>query len=222
MQTNRLGTVLAAMLFSVSAAFVVTGCGKREGDGREAVTGKVVDRSKLVVRNNLVYEVNSEKPFTGRVVNSRTARRDLNQPIPKSKDQKDNLILWFYMERPGDLEIEFSDGKPHGKWTDWHENGQKKSELNFRNGNKHGKEYFWHENGQLQREVDYRNDRPHGKWIQWYENGRKMSEEEYRNGKNHGILIEWYENGQKQSESLYRDDVEISWIGWDRNGKQIR
>ena len=40
------------------------------------------------------------------------------------------------------------EGKPHGGWTSWHENGQKRFEGTYKNGEPVGLHESWHENGQ--------------------------------------------------------------------------
>ena len=44
-----------------------------------------------------------------------------------------------------------------GKWTEWYENGQKKSEENWKDGKREGKWTVWYENGQLMEENYYKN-----------------------------------------------------------------
>ena len=45
------------------------------------------------------------------------------------------------------LEYPLIDGKPHGKYFSYHENGQKFGEVEFRDGKKQGKATLWHKNG---------------------------------------------------------------------------
>ena len=51
------------------------------------------------------------------------------------------------------------DGRVDGKWTEWYENGQIKSEGN------------------------YKDNKRDGKWTGWYPDGQKMSEENYKDGR---------------------------------------
>ena len=68
--------------------------------------GKTVDASKLVERDGLMYEGDSETPFTGGVV------------AKHENEQKR-------------FEGTHKDGKLEGPWTEWHENGQKRSEETY-------------------------------------------------------------------------------------------
>ena len=123
----------------------------------------------------------------------------------------DGKLIEFYHQRKRPSlkkrEVNFKDNEPHGKFIEWHENGQKKSEREYKNGIRHGKWTEFYENGESKSEIRYKNGNVDGKWIEWYENGQKESEREYENPvvrlkiKN----TEWHENGQKKSEGFYQD-----------------
>ena len=82
---------------------------------------------------------------------------------------KEAALSWFY-RRQND------NNYPDGKWTEWHENGQKESEGTYKNGL-----------------MD-------GKWIRWHYNGQKYSEESYKYGKRYGNRIGWWYNGNRNYE----------------------
>ncbi len=147
------------VLVVLAAILVVAGCGKQ----------KVVDESKLVERGGLKYEVNSEKPFTGKAVE-----------------------YWSNGQKKS--EDEYQDGKENGKGIAWFENGQKLVEMELRDGVKNGKEICWYENGQKCQEAEYRDGKANGKVIIWSKNGQKMSESEWRDG-TEVSRIEWDTNG---------------------------
>ncbi len=142
MKTVRILAVLIAI-------FAVAGCG-------EKVT--VVEKNKLLDRGGLLYEGNSETPFTGKTVN-------------------------YWPNGQKEEEVEYRNGKLHGKFTSWYESGQKEGEHEYRNGKLHGKLTLWYENGTEKFEGEYRNGKRHGKLTLWYENGTEKFEGEYRNGK---------------------------------------
>ena len=73
--------------------------------------GKTVDLSKMTQRGGLMYEVNSETPFTGVVVTK------LNN------GQK----AW---------EATYKYGKPHGLETQWYYSGEKSREATYKDGKK--------------------------------------------------------------------------------------
>ena len=139
--------------------------------------GNVVDKSNLVERGGLMYEVNSKTPFTGTAV-------------------------IYYENGQTAEEGEYREGKQHGNWTAWHENGQKAREGEYHDGERHGNWTAWYENGQKALEGEYRDGELHGKMLSWYENGQKAEESEYREGKRHGNWTAWHENGQERDMEL--------------------
>ncbi len=120
--------------------------------------GKKVDKSKLVKRGQLAYEVNSEKPFTGKM-------------IERFEDGREKGVM------------EFRDGEPHGEYTVWYVNWQKAVEGQYRDGKMEEEWTFRYDTGRKREEGEYRDGRKHGKWLFWDEDGGKQAEKEYENGK---------------------------------------
>ena len=106
---------------------------------------QTVDASKIVERVDLIYEVNSETPFTGVVV----AKHENGQKR---------------------LEATYKDGKPGGLSTSWHENGQKKAEGTFKNGKLEGLWTEWHKNGQKKAEGTFKDGKKVSE-TKWDEEG---------------------------------------------------
>ena len=77
-------------------------------------------------------------------------------------------------------------GKKDGKWTSWHENGQKSGEMFYKDGN-----------------ID-------GTWIGWWGEGQKAWEWNYKNGKADGKFTFWDESGLILWKRVYKNDVCIS------------
>ena len=120
--------------------------------------GKTVDGSKVVVRDGLVYEINSETPFTGDVVSK-------------------------YENGQKEAEGTFKDGKAEGLATWWAENGQKRGEGTWKDGKLEGLLTQWHENWQKRQEGTYKDGKPEGLLTRWRKNGQKLSETTYKDGK---------------------------------------
>ena len=121
---------------------------------------KVVETSKLVNVDGLMYEWQAEEPFTGTAV-------------------------FYHPNGQKAEETEYRDGKKNGKYILWFENGQKQIESEYLDGAEQGKTTIWHENGQKMVENNWRNGERQGKSIMWSEDGQILSEEEY----DHGELI---------------------------------
>ena len=111
---------------------------------------QAVDASKIVERGGLIYEVNSETPFTGVVV----AKHENGQKR---------------------LEVTYKDGKLEGLSLWWHENGQKKSEATYKDGKLEGLVTEWYENGQKETEATYKD----GKLVsetKWDKEGNEIKD----------------------------------------------
>lgn len=121
-----------------------------------------------------------------------------------------------------------------GDFKELWDNGQIKVRGNFQNGKKHGKWTEWHQNGQTKLKMQFLwddttdnfgtkwNGVPEGKIIEWYDNGNKKLEGQYKNGLAYGIFTEWYDNGQKEREENYENGFqEGESFVWGKDGKLI-
>jgi antitoxin component YwqK of YwqJK toxin-antitoxin module len=113
---------------------------------------------------------------------------------------------WTYWHDNGkkSTEVIYKDGKQDGNWTEWHDNGQKSMEY------KDGKRTYWHKNGKKSSEGLEKDGKRHGKWTYWYDNGKKWMEGLEKDGKRHGKWTEWYETGARE-ETTYKDDEQIDY-----------
>ena len=66
------------------------------------------------------------------------------------------------------------DGKEDGLYTEWYENGQKKTEGTYKDGELDGKRIWWYENGQKQCEGTYKDGELIEK-IEWDEDGNVIN-----------------------------------------------
>ncbi|HSW67258.1 MAG TPA: hypothetical protein VLH16_01620 [Bacteroidales bacterium] len=81
----------------------------------------------------------------------------------------------------GQLRIKgkFRDNQREGRWTYWHDNGNKWSEATFKAGTRHGKSTVWHENGEKYYEGFFGMDERTGTWRFWDTAGVLMKEIDY-------------------------------------------
>ena len=89
----------AVSILAVLIAIFAVGCGGE----------KVVDWKKIVERDGLIYEVNSEEPFTGRVVS-------------------------YHSNGKKESEAEYHNGKWHGKGITWYEDGHMEIYCKYHDG----------------------------------------------------------------------------------------
>ncbi len=133
---------------------------------------KEVGEDDLVKELGIMYEGNSEDPFSGKSVS-------------------------YYDS--GELEIEklYVDGYRDGLTTAWHKNGEKWFIIEYKNGNAHGHQTSWHANGKKSSQAEFNNDALDGDYKAWYKNGKKKIYAEFEDGEFDGDYTSWYENGNK-------------------------
>ena len=85
--------------------------------------------SKTVVFDGKLYELNSEKPFSG-------------------------IIYNMYPDSVLEYEGKYKNGKPNGLLTYWYNNGNKMREWKLKNGSPIGKWKYYNTDGTLQKTID--------------------------------------------------------------------
>lgn len=80
----------------------------------------------------------------------------------------------------------YKNGKLHGAWIGWHENGQKQIEFTWANGVPLGESTSWHQNGHLSEKGYYQKGKMHGNWFYYNTDGTEKESISY----NLGIMIE--------------------------------
>ncbi len=193
-----------------------------------SLASEIVGADHFLTRNGLIYEVNNEKPFSGKVIKrykNGQKKKELSYKDGKKegittdwyengqkkavysyKDgKKDGHASVWYEKGQKKGEAHYKDGKREGLATDWHENGQKKAVYSYKDGKKDGHTSVWYEKGQKKGEANFKDGKLEGHTSVWYENGQKMGEVNFKDGKLEGITTEWYENGQKKGEAHYKD-----------------
>ena len=137
---------------------------------------KKVKQEILVMKDSLLYEINSDEPFTGlhkgkantsyieyEVVNGvkqgsfklyyEDGMIQMNGTMNKNK----NVGKWQYFYRDGSIESEgyFVNDLPEGKWTWYYKNGNKKEDGNFELGMRIGEWEFFNENGKKDSSLNF-------------------------------------------------------------------
>ena len=160
------------------------------------IVGCSTDIESLQERNNLYYEVNSDKPFSGSIL---------------SKYESGQKKIKGYLK----------DGVRVGQFKEWYDNGQLKSEVFINEyGRPEGLVSNYFKNGQKMLEMSYKDGEQVGSEIMWYESGQKQFERYFRDGKLHGISTSWFENGQKNSEGKIFGKKDGEWNYWSPSGSK--
>lgn len=116
-----------------------------------------------------------EKKIKNDSVDVSTVAKDFN-PAEGMKEG-DNEV--FYKNGQLKMKGRVLDGKRHGIWTTWRENGLKWSENTYILGALEGKTVSFYPNGQIHYIGYYSNNVKSGKWTFFDENGGILKEEEY-------------------------------------------
>lgn len=92
---------------------------------------------------------------------------------PKKPAEKGVKIHREYHEN-GQLKMEgpMVNGKRHGVWISWYENGLKWSETTFSHGIKSGRTVTYYDNGMMRYNGEYANDERVGVWHFYNEEGK--------------------------------------------------
>ena len=133
-----------------------------------------VPSDKLVERNGIKYEINSQIPFTG--------------------------VATVYYEN-GQLmsKLTYKDGKQNGLIESYYDNGQLESKGNWKGGKLNGIYEGYRENGQLEFKDTYKDGKQNGLARMYYENGQLMIKGTYKDGEPNGLFEYYRENGQEES-----------------------
>ena len=115
-----------------------------------------LDRSQVVVRNGLTYEIGATQPFTGYVVGK--DRKGYNQAQRSYKKHYIEGVLngkseYWYMNGKIEGIENYKNGAIHGVVSRYYDNGQIRSRVHFVNGLRGGSggEMFWNRSGKLQK-----------------------------------------------------------------------
>ena len=167
---------------------------------------KVVERSELNLRNGKYYPVNSNTPYTGRIVHYHEMFNFTE--IGSYKNGKRNGLKETYYEN-GQLRSSqnYKHGKLNGLWESYYENGQLKYSANWK-GSFYDKSYTYYENGQLKSLENYQNIYGFPSRLnssKYYENGQLKSSENYNYGKLDGLFEKYDENGQLTFSGIYKE-----------------
>jgi len=128
-----------------------------------------VPPSKLELRDTLIYEKGSDKPFTGR-----------------EYAQIENKII----------EYDVVNGIKHGEFKLYYESGKMEIKGQLVNNLNEGKWQYFYESGQIESEGDFADNLPEGIWKWYYRSGKIREEGLFRKGIRFGIWKEFDETGK--------------------------
>jgi len=77
----------------------------------------------------------------------------------------------FTGKTTGKIQGSFRNGKKHGPWVSYHENGQLWSKGTYKDGKRDGPWVSYHENGQLWSKGTYKDGKEDGPWVGYTKDG---------------------------------------------------
>lgn len=146
---------------------------------------RVVNSDKIEYRNEIMYVIGEEEPFTG-VVNAYYKSGKLDSVYPIKNGLQDGVTKLYY------------------------ETGELQAEYPFVNGLIDGivKEYY--KNGKIDVESTYIDNIQEGMTRWYYETGELEAEFPYVNGNRHGIVNYYNKKGKVESKEFYVDAISVT------------
>jgi len=193
----------------VSLLFLLIGCSK--------------DLDTLEKRGDIYYEINSEEPFSGLIIN----KYESGQKHTKgylTNGREDGYWTWWYEGSPKNhirLYLDnILDNLPYLFYDSWENYGQKRKVVDYLDGTKDGLSTEWYENGQLQEEGHYKEGKLEGLWRRYFDNGILSIKGNYKDDKQEGFWKSYYDNGQLYLDRIYKDGkLEGLWKSYYDNGQ---
>ena len=193
----------------VSLLFLLIGCSK--------------DLDTLEKRGDIYYEINSEEPFSGLIIN----KYESGQKHTKgylTNGREDGYWTWWYEGSPKNhirLYLDnILDNLPYLFYDSWENYGQKRKVVDYLDGTKDGLSTEWYENGQLQEEGHYKEGKYEGLWRRYFDNGILSIKGNYKDDKQEGFWKSYYDNGQLYLDRIYKDGkLEGLWKSYYDNGQ---
>lgn len=140
--------------------------------------------------------------------------------VRREFDQEGNVIKGYLFSNGVLLAEGITDmaGHRQGKWTEFYESGEVKSEGTYKNSNRVGKWKFYFPNKTIEVSGSYDSKgRQDGEWQWFYANGQLMREANYDAGTLEGEFVEYDENGEEVSKGNFVEGTEEGHWFYKRN-----
>ncbi|HOP04529.1 MAG TPA: toxin-antitoxin system YwqK family antitoxin [Tenuifilaceae bacterium] len=132
---------------------------------------KEIKIHELEDRDGIAYVAKADKPFTG------------------------SAYAYFPDGKTVFAKSDFVDGKQHGEYIEYYQNGTVNYKYCFKNGVEDG-EWIWNnEEGQLLKKENYKDGQLNGEWITYYDNGQIRVKGQFENGQEVGEWFAYDEQG---------------------------
>jgi len=107
----------------------------------------------------------------------------------------------------------YEDGRRYGLWTEWYDNGSRKSSGSYGGaGLRQGAWSWWFADGVPSAVGSYEGGDAHGAWTHWYPTGARASAGTYLHGENDGDWSFWHPSGALRAAGLFARGEQLP--GW--------
>ncbi|MCK9436270.1 MAG: toxin-antitoxin system YwqK family antitoxin [Synergistaceae bacterium] len=157
---------------------------------------------EITYRGDIAYFNGSR--FTGLLVDEKT-----NKQLGVFRNgYKNGKFTEYYNDGKKKSEVSYAMGIRNGVWTEWYNNGQKKVELNYIKGSPSGLFREWHNNGKLKREISYSDGKvADGEYKILDDKGEVTERDTYKNNK---LFLKKYGTGKYEQ---YYESGELRYVG---------
>lgn len=155
----------------------------------------------LTVTNTNAQKVNQKT--TERIQKSYWPNKTLRQEGPFLNGRKHGFFKQYNQDGSLSREANYKNGKLHGL-SKLYNKGQLSIEFNYQNNKRHGFFKLYNEDGSLSRKSYYKHGKLHGP-FRGYNKGRLSFEINYRNNKKHGVVKHYNQDGSLSREAYYKN-----------------
>ncbi len=149
---------------------------------------KPIDEDSMVVRDGIVYQQDSQKPYTGKTFTLHGNGQKASDGTWANGVIDGKWTIWFENGQRSREGI-WTNRVRDGKWNTWYEDGQSELEIIFKDGEKNGIAKRWYTNGILAEESNYLSDELVGPTRKWSFEGREILEERVSMDTNYGTIV---------------------------------
>lgn len=156
------------LMIIASALIILAACGSSQQKAKDVKIHELEDRA------GVAYLPKADKPFTG------------------------TAYAYFSDGKTVYQKSDFVDGKQHGEYVEYLQNGN----INYKRS--------------------YANGAEDGEWIEYYDNGNISKKENYKDGQLNGEWITYYDNGQIRVKGQFENGEEVGeWLAYEEDGNQV-
>lgn len=147
--------------------FLFVACGTKQESG----SGKKVLIHELEDRGGIAYLPKADNPYTG------------------------SVYAYFPDGKTIYLKSDFVDGKQHGEYVEYLQDGKISFKRSYDSGIEHGEWIEYYEDGSIRKKENYKNGQLDGEWITYFNNGQMRVKGQFELGEEVGEWFQWDEEG---------------------------